>query len=134
MAFFPTYVPNPFQPHRPGVPILADGVIQSLQGLLDRREQLLPAVRGLTTQYTIAGNTASAFEFLFGTSPDRLKQALTNMLNLSQQANLPELLLTMVLGTDNMLFQPETSSLTRLFLGLTSGSGGVGAAEPLQPG
>ena len=53
----------------PLIPIPSFGeVLDTLKKLNDRSKQTIPAIEGLTNQYTIDGKTATAYEFMFGKS------------------------------------------------------------------
>ncbi len=76
LHFF-SYLPrSPFQRSRPGIPIELKGFKEAALGLRNRRVQLQPALDGLSRTYTIGDETAPAKDFLFGTSPDRIKTGL----------------------------------------------------------
>lgn len=80
------YLPTPHK-HHPGIPLEIDGLPEAIEGLIDRRKELQPAIDGLSRMYTIGGETKSAKDFLFGTSPDRIETALAQFLNFVDDLN-----------------------------------------------
>lgn len=133
------YLQTPFDNH-PGIPIQLEGLAESAQGLLKRRDEMKPALDGLSRTYTIQGNTHPASEFLYGTSPDRFITGLNQLLSSVQDAN-PLSIFKMFLG-DLFKMQAETSGLTRLSLdstaqfdiSITNFGNAFQDAQPMLPG
>ena len=56
----------------PAVPVQLEAMLDTVVRLGGRSLEVKPAVQGLTTEYTLGGTTASAYEFLYGAQSSQL--------------------------------------------------------------
>lgn len=109
------YLFTPFANH-PGIPIVGlPELVDTAQKLLNRREQMEPALAGLSRTYQIGGQKATARQFLFGdTQAERFEEGLGKIVNAAQSGMFLDAFLMFL--NDIFLVEPETSGLTKLSL------------------
>lgn len=108
--------------NRPGIPIRLEGLLDSALKLLARRDEMEPALAGLSRPYRIGGLEGSGRDFLFGpdaeASPDRfvsgLGQVVSVIRNVEQQGPAALFALMRVFSGGVFRMEAETSEMTTL--------------------
>jgi hypothetical protein len=104
----------------PGFPILLPAVAETVVNLLFRSKEVKQAIAGLTTEYTIQGNTASAYAFTLGNNKPNTKakeDSLNDLLNEVQKSSDIVALTRNKLQDEGIAYNKSgTSSLTLLSL------------------
>jgi len=102
----------------PGIPFDLDGLADTTVKLLGRQLQIEPAKQGLSNTYTIGGNTATGYEFLYGEClSDRLSTGLQRLLGTlrDRPRRVRNAILGLAVGDRDFFELPaESSPLTRL--------------------
>jgi len=110
--------------NRPGIPIRLEGLLDSARKLLARRQEMEPALAGLSRTYKIGSYRGPARDFLFGpsdeASPDRFQAGLSQVVSVLQNveaegsAEKAFFALLRVFAGDVFRLEAETSQMTKM--------------------
>lgn len=107
--------------HMPALPLSVSEALQTAVQLVEREKEFTQAKNGLSRIFTIQGQTANAYAFLYGAqAPNQRKQSLLNLKTRIEATRLVELRSSLTLqaslATRNPKLTDTGSPLTGLFL------------------